>query len=178
MAASVSLEMIYSDTNSQFLSLIEAHKGIIYKISNTYCRNPGDRQDLAQEIVLQLWKAFPKYNDDFKYSTWMYRIALNVAISFYRKETTRSRIANPVHDELLSIAEEGKQAEQDEKLFLLKQFIAGLKDFDKALMLLYLEEKSTREMSEIMGITESNVLTKISRIKKTLSQKFSTLKKD
>ena len=74
------------EVNDQFVSLIQEHKRILFKICNSYCRDQSDREDLAQEIVYQLWRSFSSYNPDFKFSTWMYRVALNVAISFYRKE--------------------------------------------------------------------------------------------
>ena len=80
---------------SLFLSVIENNKGIIYKVANSYCKDDEDRKDLVQEIIFQLWQSFGKYDDQYKLSTWMYRIALNVAISFYRKGSRRKDISIP-----------------------------------------------------------------------------------
>ncbi len=155
-----------------FLSVIEANKGIVYKIANSYCKNPEDRKDLIQEIVSQLWRAFGNYSDRYKYSTWIYRIALNVAISFYRKENRRKVVSSPISDGVFNLADMDDATETESNLRLLQQFIQELKDLDKALMLLYLEEKSHREIAEIVGITETNVATKIGRIKQLLKQRF------
>lgn len=155
-----------------FLSVIEANKGIIYKIANSYCKDPEDRKDLFQEIISQLWRSFDKYNDQYKYSTWIYRIALNVAISFYRKENRRKAVSSPLSESVFSLMDLDETKEMESNLRLLQQFIQELKDLDKALMLLYLEEKSHREIAEIIGITETNVATKIGRIKLLLKQKF------
>jgi RNA polymerase sigma factor (sigma-70 family) len=159
-----------------FLSVIHTHKGILYKVANSYCHDPEDRKDLIQEITVQLWKSFDNYSDQYKYSTWIYRIALNVAISFYRKENHRKQVSDPLNEGILNFADSGLSFETDENIGFLQQFIGELKDLDKAMMLLYLEEKSNREIAEIMGISETNVTTKIGRIKKVLKQKFSNIK--
>lgn len=164
------------NVKAQFLQLIEKNKGIIYKVARSYGKNEEDRQDLFQEIVIQLWRAFERYNDEYKLSTWMYRIALNVAISFYRKERRRMESNLPLTESMADIADDNPQAEQDANIRLLQQFINELKELDKALMILYLESKSYREMAEILGITETNVATRINRAKEQLKQKFSTIK--
>jgi RNA polymerase sigma factor (sigma-70 family) len=162
--------------NEVFLSVIENHKGILYKVASSYCKNSSDRNDLVQEIIIQLWKAFDNYNDQYKYSTWIYRIALNVAISFYRKENSRKVIANPLTVQILNFPEDDFTDEKEQQLSILQQFITELKELDKALMLLYLEEKSYKEIAAIIGITETNVATRIGRIKNNLKQKFSNIK--
>ena len=159
-----------------FISVIEMHKGIIYKIANSYCIDSEDKKDLVQEIILQLWKSFDKYNEQYKHSTWIYRIALNVAISFCRKEKRRKEISKPFSEGLFNTVDFAENADTDVNALFLQKFIADLKELDKALMLLYLEEKSHKEMSDIMGITETNVATKIGRIKTILKQKFSQVK--
>lgn len=164
------------DKSNIFLSVVQTNKGIIYKVANSYCRNVEDRKDLVQEIIIQLWKSFDNYNDNFKYSTWMYRISLNVAISFYRKEISRKRISNPLTDGIINFADNGDFEDKETDLGVLQQMISQLKDLDKALMLLYLEEKSHKEISQIIGISETNVATKINRIKNSLKQKFTQLK--
>lgn len=162
-------------TNEFFLTVVEDHKGIIYKIANSYCKNYDDRKDLIQEIIFQLWKSFDNYDNQFKYSTWIYRIALNVAISFYRKENSRKIISNPFTGDILNISETIFSDEKEQKLNALHQFISELKDIDKALMLLYLEERSHKDIAEILGISETNVATKINRIKIIIKQKFSLI---
>lgn len=157
-----------------FLSVVEANKGILYKVTNAYCHNPDDRQDLLQEIIVQLWKSFDNYNEQYKYTTWIYRIALNVAISFYRKENRRQEIANPLPEQIMLFTDESEQ-DLIENTGVLQRFIAQLKELDRALILLYLEERPQKEIAQIMGISESNVATKISRIKQVLKQKFEAL---
>lgn len=159
-----------------FLSLVQSNKGIIYKVANSYCKNVEDRKDLVQEIIIQLWKSFNDYNNNFKYSTWMYRISLNVAISFYRKEKIREKISNPFTEGILSFTDNNCMEDKESNLSMLQQMILELKDFDKALMLLYLEEKSHKEISQIIGISETNVATKINRIKNILKQKFTQIR--
>jgi RNA polymerase sigma-70 factor (ECF subfamily) len=158
-----------------FVNLLKENRGIIFKICHSYCPNKNDREDLAQEIIFQLWKSYNRFNADHKFSTWMYRIALNVAISFYRKENkTAQTIA---FTETLPEVEDKKDSihEKEENISRLQQFINELKELDKALMILYLEEKNHKEIAEILGITETNVATKLGRIKDKLKQKFSTI---
>lgn len=160
-------------TSPDFLTLIEANKRIIFKICNSYCRNTDDREDLAQEMIYQLWKSWSNFDSSYKLSTWMYRIALNVAISFYRA----AQKATPtilMGDHVIEIADEDLEEGLETNLNALQQFINELNPLDRALMILYLEEKSHKEMAEIIGITSTNVATKISRIKEQLKQKFSS----
>ena len=157
-----------------FLKLVEEHRRIIFKICHSYCPNKNDREDLAQEIIFQLWRSYSSFNPEYKFSTWMYRIALNVAISLYRKE---NRTAKTIFfSETVPDVEDksDRSHHTEENISLLQQFINELKELDKALMILYLEEKNHKEISEILGITETNVATKINRIKDKLKQKFST----
>jgi len=166
-----------TEKSDRFLSVIETNKGIIYKITNSYCKDAEDRKDLIQEIISQLWKSFDNYSDQYKYSTWIYRIALNVAISFYRKENRRKKISTPISEGVFSLVDPLENTDTESKLAFLQQFISELKDLDKALLLLYLEEKSHKEIAEIIGISETNVATKVGRIKVLLKHKFSTLEK-
>lgn len=160
------------DKTDSFLEVIDNHKGIIYKVSNTYCQNLEDRKDLIQEITLQLWRSFENYNDQFMSSTWTYRIALNVAISFYRKENSRKRISNPLTSDIFQLAYIDTFTDKASYLGILNQIISKQNDLDKALILLYLDEKSYKEISTIIGITETNVATKIGRIKTKLKKEF------
>jgi RNA polymerase sigma factor (sigma-70 family) len=157
-----------------FLRLIQDNKAIIFKICNSYCPNKNDREDLAQEIIYHLWKSGQSFNDNYKFSTWMYRVALNVAISFYRKEKKSGSVIS-MAEQLMDIEEKDDgHYEKEKKSKLLQQFISELRELDRALMILYLEDKSYIEISEILGITETNVATKINRIKDKLKQKFLT----
>jgi len=168
---------MFRKDSSSFLQVIDANKGIIYKVANSYCRDEENRKDLIQEIVLQLWLSYPKYDPSFKLSTWMYRIALNVSISFYRKENRRGRISQPFPDEIISFSTEENPAEIQEDLQLLQQFIKELKEIDRAVILLYLEGNSQQEIGDILGLSLANVSTKVSRIKQTIKQKFKALNK-
>jgi len=168
--------MNIQDKNNLFISVIDSHKGILYKVANSYCKDNEDRKDLIQEIFVQLLKSFDNYNDEYKYSTWIYRISLNVAISFYRKENTRTKISSPFTDGIFNFDDTNDTEEKEINLSILQQFISELKELDKALMLLYLEEKSYKEIAEIIGYSETNVATKIGRIKQKLKEKFSQIK--
>ena len=158
--------------NQLFQELIEQHKGILFKVARTYCQDEYDRQDLIQEIMIQVWQSFHKYNEKFKISTWLYRISINVAISFYRKNVVRKSNSVALTEQVSQIKEDEK-TENGQQLNLLDQFINELKEFDKALMLLYLEDKSQVEIADILGISVGNVSTKIGRIKEKLKQRFS-----
>ncbi len=154
----------------QFAALIEEHKKILYKVCNSYCRNRDDREDLAQEIVIQLWRSFSSFDERSRFSTWMYRIALNVAISFYRRESVRARHVLSDEEHLLNAADEN--AAQSDEMQALYQFIAALDPLNKALVLLYLDGNSYAEIAGVLGITETNVATKISRLKQTMKQEI------
>jgi RNA polymerase sigma factor (sigma-70 family) len=159
-----------------FIKLIQENKRIIFKICNSYCPKREERDDLAQEIVYQLWKSIDAFNPDLKFTTWMYRIALNVAISFYRKEKKAGNTI-PLEETLLEWKDDAEiPLETDNNFNLLHQFIAELKEIDKSIVILYLDDKSYKEIAEIIGLTETNVSTKINRIKETLRNKFLTHK--
>jgi RNA polymerase sigma-70 factor (ECF subfamily) len=165
-----------SATDKQaFLDLIRDNRKIIFKICNSYCPNKIERDDLAQEIVYHLWKSFAHFDPEMKFSTWMYRVALNVAISFYRKE--KKSKTQVEFSESLVVFEENPDAnsEAEHNLQLLMKFINELREIDKSIMLLYLDEKTYKEIAEITGITESNVATKVNRIKEKLKSNFSTV---
>jgi RNA polymerase sigma-70 factor (ECF subfamily) len=161
--------------NDLFHAILERHKGILFTVANTYCKNQSDRQDLLQEMMLQIWKSLHNYDQQYKMTTWLYRIALNVAISFFRKNASREQINIPLPDEYLLIRDETASAKQ-EQLQQLEQFISGLNEIDKAIIILYLEDRSHAEIAEITGLTVTNVGTKIGRIKEKLKQHFLSIK--
>ena len=158
------------DQQQEFGTLLQRHAGIVFKVANTYARLPEDRADLAQEITAQLWRAWPKYDPTRSVSTWMYRVALNVAISHVREQSVRMRHdAVPLDEDLHDLADtSATDHEGEEHLRLLQAFIARQPPLDRALLLLYLEERPQREIAEILGITESNVSTKIGRLKQRI----------
>lgn len=157
-----------------FLQHLADNKGILYKVARSYKRDEEEVKDLIQEITFQVWKAYPGYKPTLKFSTWLYRIALNVAISSYRKESKRAAINTMMDDRFVEIAAPAETA-LNENVRQLYALISEFKHFDRALMLLYLEEKSYAEIATIMGITVSNVATKLNRLKNTLKDKFTLL---
>lgn len=159
--------------DAEFVRLIEGHKKILYRVVSGYCNNPFDRQDLAQDIVVQLWKAFDRFDDRQRFSTWMYRVALNVAISFYRRESRRAKSAVPVEDYMLEIAaEEPGSGRTDEDLQRLERYIERLDELNRALMILYLDGNQYETIAEILGISVTNVATKLSRVKQRFRRDF------
>jgi len=159
----------------RLLALVENHKGILYKVANAYCRNPDDRGDLIQEIVIQLWLSFGRYDDRHKFSTWMYRVAINVAISFYRSERRRIREAVPIEDSGLEIAVADRMLEDTgDDIRTLYQLIGQLDELNRALVLLYLDGYGHDEIAAIVGITSTNVATRINRIKQKWQRELDT----
>ncbi len=161
--------------NEELAKQITEHKAILFKICNAYCKNESDREDLGQEIVYQLLRSYQNFTPHYKFSTWMYRVALNVAISFYRKARTSGSVIRLMETTTEVEDKNDNAIELEKNINQLQQFISELKELDKALMILYLEEKNYKEISEILGITETNVATKISRIKDKLKQRFLTI---
>lgn len=150
----------------RLLALMENHKGILYKVANAYCRDPDDRGDLIQEIIIQLWLSFGRFDGRTQFSTWMYRIALNVAISFYRSERRHVRDAVPIETPGLEIGVADHMLEDaGDDIRTLYQMIGQLDELNRALILLYLDGYSHDEIATIIGITPTNVATRINRIK-------------
>lgn len=163
-------------TDDQFSALIDEHKGIIYKIANSYCRNAEDRKDLIQEIVVHLWKSHDRYDERFKLSTWIYRIALNVAISAYRREKKRGDRVSPLEEIIIEPAAEPEQS--DPRIATLHRIIDQLDELNRALMILYLDDNSYRDIAGILGLTETNVATKINRLKLKIKEQFNQTNTD
>ena len=157
-----------TDARESFQTLLQAHRGIVAKVAGTYAWHPDDRDDLVQEIATQLWRAWPDYDPARPFSTWMYRIALNVGIGFVRGNARRIRHAVPLDDALHDIADGGDDHEVQSGVHMLHRFIDTLEPMNRALLLLYLEDRSTREIAEVLGLSESNVTTKISRLKQRI----------
>jgi RNA polymerase sigma factor (sigma-70 family) len=159
--------------HQSFTAMIEQNKGIIYKVANGYCQHKEDRNDLVQEIMVQLWRAFGKYDEQYQLSTWMYRISLNVAISFYRKSSKLKEDSTEINDDILQVNEDLAEQQQDENIRLLYKFIGGLNPLDKAIIILYLESHTHLSIADTLGISQTNVATKIARIKDKLKHQFS-----
>jgi RNA polymerase sigma-70 factor (ECF subfamily) len=157
-----------TDSRQQFTALLEQHRGIVFKVASSYAWHPDDRADLAQEIAAQLWRAFPGYDPARSFSTWMYRVALNVAISHVRSDSQRQRHAVPLDEALHDLATDGDDHESAQHLRALHRFIRQLDPLNRALLLLYLEDHSHRQIAEVIGISETNVSTKIGRLKQRI----------
>lgn len=166
----MSSEISESLAQEQFSKLLRVHRKMVFKVANTYARHPEDRADLAQEIAAQLWRAFPAYDPGRSFSTWMYRIALNVAISHMRSATRHAAHNVPLDGQLHETVGGHRAADgdADERVRALYDFIEGLEALDRALLLLYLEEHTYSDIAGILGITETNVATKISRLKQRI----------
>jgi RNA polymerase sigma-70 factor (ECF subfamily) len=148
---------------AEFLNMLQDYNGIIYKIASFYTDENATLDDLYQDVVLNLWKAFPNFRKESQLSTWIYRIALNTCVSFYRKNTRRPACVE-ITPEIKAYTEE------NEGIAELYACINRLGKLERALILLYLEDRSYKEIAEIMGITTTNVSTKINRIKEKLKQ--------
>jgi RNA polymerase sigma-70 factor (ECF subfamily) len=159
-----------------FVSLLDEHRRILYKVAGTYARSAEDRQDLVQEMVVQLWRSFDRYDRGYRFSTWMYRISLNVGISWFRAETRKTRTFVPAEDSILEItASPAESIELEDGLRMLWQAIDGLDALDRALVILYLDGQSHEAIAEVIGISKTNVGTKFNRIKTRLGRDMSRL---
>lgn len=163
-----SLKNMQDRHQQEFEALLHSHQGIVYKVANTYCWHPDDRADLVQEIVAQLWRAWPRYDPARTASTWMYRIALNVAISFVRKEIRLRGVSVPLDETLHDTPAVSHNGVMQDRLQRLQGFLERQAPLDRALLLLYLDDNSQREIAEILGITQTNVSTKINRLKQKI----------
>lgn len=154
-----------------FETLLREHRRILFKVAAVYARDADERQDLVQEISVQLWRAYGSYDARrAKLSTWIYRIALNVAISQMRREKTSlaSHVEPLQAHHLETIGGGDGIAEEDHRLAALYAFIGELEPLNRALILLYLEDRPYSEIADVLGISETNVATKLGRIKQTL----------
>ena len=151
----------------QFVTNLEKHQNIAHKICRIYTNDQESHNDLFQEITIQLWKAYPKFRGDSKFSTWMYRVALNTAITLYRKKkrSIKTQDYDSVH---FKIKAEAYDDEAEKHLKLMYDAIKQLNDIDKALVFLYLEDKNYAEISYTLGITEVNARVKMNRVKTKL----------
>lgn len=157
----------------KFIELVNDYRALIFKVCNLYCRDPESCRDLFQEVVLQLWKSYPGFRKEAADSTWIYRVALNTAISHLRKEK-RSPGRKPLELEDLEIPDLSTETHENESSNLLHLAINRLSEIEKAIIMLYLDEKSYDEISEIIGISNSNVGVRLNRIKIKLNKTIKT----
>jgi len=158
------------DKESEFVQIIKRNEGVIFKITTFYTDNKADQQDLYQDIVYQLWKSFDSFRGEAKFSTWMYRIALNTALTRIKKKKRDGRLVS-IEKVVLQQAENYDQTFEEQLRLLYKQ-IGQLNAIEKGIMLLLLEGKKYEEIAEITGISPSNVGTKISRIKQKMKSEL------
>ncbi|MBY0480359.1 MAG: sigma-70 family RNA polymerase sigma factor [Chitinophagaceae bacterium] len=156
---------------NEFLKLINLNSGIVHKVSRAYCKDPIDRQDLFQEIIFQLWKSYPTFNGQSKFSTWMYQVALNTAITYFRKGK-RNLAKGVLEDYHLNVGVLQEQTIAGDRIEALYTAINTLSAVDKMIILLYLDDKSYEEIALITGLTKSNISVRLVRIKKLLKTKL------
>jgi len=158
-----------NDLEQSFVQQLQANQNIIHKICRLYTAGDDAHKDLFQEITIQLWKAYPKFRGESKFSTWAYRVALNTAITLYRKKTrsvTTIEFENTKH----FIRQEDYNYEEEEQIKLMYKAVYQLNDIEKALIFMYLEDKDYEEISETLGISEVNARVKMNRIKGKLKK--------
>ncbi|MBW8324120.1 MAG: sigma-70 family RNA polymerase sigma factor [Prolixibacteraceae bacterium] len=151
----------------EFLQIITENQGIIHKVCSIYCDLEEDRRDLFQEILVQLWKSYPSFRSESKFSTWMYRVALNTAITSFKKDK-RQPDKTGVSYENMQLAEELYDSGVEDQIKMLNQAVSNLTGIEKSIILLFLEDKKYEEIAEITGITQNYVRVKMNRIKKKL----------
>ncbi|MDH7460803.1 RNA polymerase sigma factor [Chitinophagaceae bacterium 26-R-25] len=151
----------------EFTELITNHQRIIYKVCNLYAQSHTDKEDLFQEITLNAWKGIRNFKGDSLFTTWLYRVALNTALTFKRKENRQRKVDNAVDSLAFS---HDRQPEADEQLTAMYKAINVLSDIDKALVTLYLDDYNYVEMGNVLGITANNVAVKMNRLKKKLKE--------
>jgi len=161
--------MIHERTHQHFLELIHKHQSIIHKICFVYSNNRPDREDLQQEIILQLWKSFPSFQESSAFSTWMYRVALNTAIN----QTRRPGLLIDTSSSPEIPYDPSDSYQLSEEIQILFRAISKLKKVERAIVLLWLEERSYEEIAEAIGITVKNVSVKLVRIRSRLAELIS-----
>lgn len=157
-----------TDREREFSQLVKDNQGLIIKVSRLYTNSPEDEQDLFQEIVLQLWRSYDTFRGQSKISTWMYRVALNTAITLFRKKTK-----SPQTDELMDYHHRDYVEDDDEKqqqISLLYKVVKMLPKMERAIVMMYLDDLPYREIAETLGISEVNARVKMTRLKKTLKE--------
>lgn len=159
--------MTSPDSQQDFLQLVENNQGIIHKVCSLYTSSREDHQDLYQEIIIQLWRSFGTFRGEAKFSTWLYRIALNTAISDLRKQQRRVKLLYP-EEVPYDVSFIAMDSEKENQLKELYKAIAHLGEIEKAIVMLYLEDKNYEEMEDVLGINQNNLRVKMNRVKEKL----------
>ncbi|MBL1221369.1 RNA polymerase sigma factor [Chryseobacterium sp. L7] len=158
-----------SQTETAFLKLINQHKGILYKASRIYADSVEDREDLQQEILIQLWKSYQNFKGNSEFSTWMYRVAINTAITYLKKEKQRtSNQADVPHH--FEVQNEDYNPSKDRQLEIFYSAVQELKALEKAIIFYFMEGMSHKEIGDNMGISEGNARVKLNRTKEKIQQ--------
>ncbi|QTV06965.1 sigma-70 family RNA polymerase sigma factor [Faecalibacter bovis] len=159
-------------TQQEFLKLIDKHKGILYKVSRMYMDNSEDQNDLVQEIVMQLWKSYERFEGNSQFSTWMYRVSLNTALTYFKKEKKKSERFTFLEN--VDKVDEVDSNEKEQQLELFYKAVHELNKVEKALIFLFLEGQSHKEIGQNLGITEGNARVKLNRTKDKLQNIIKT----
>ncbi len=157
-------------SEEEFGKIIYENQALILKVCNIYCRNQPDRDDLFQDIAINLWKGLPSFKGDSKLTTWIYRVSLNTAISKFRRRRKLNFIDIEEVQDLKADQIEGHKSDSEYRIRALHYGIEKLKPVEKAIILLYLEDKSYDEIAEILGISKSNVSVRLVRLKRKLEK--------
>jgi RNA polymerase sigma-70 factor (ECF subfamily) len=161
-----------TEQEKKFIEAINQNIGIVHRVCNSYFwQEREERQDLFQEIMYHLWKAYPYFRGEAKFSTWMYQVALNTAIT-YRKKRSRNPVNERLAEQYNQFYECQEQAAAEERIALLYKAIHTLTDVDKAIILLHLEEHNYQDIAAITGLTKTNVSVRLVRIKKALEARL------
>jgi len=153
------------ELEKEFLDMIEAQKRTIYKVCYMYANDQDDLNDLFQESVLNLWKSFPSYRGDSKLTTWVYRISMNTCITYLRHASHRPQTVPMTANVASQMAADEDTSAQLQDLYKL---INQLGKLERALILLWLEERNYQEMADILGLSKANVAVKLNRIREKL----------
>lgn len=162
--------MIDPTAQEQFTGLLTEHRGRLHKVALTYSSTKEDREDLTQEILVQLWRSFSSYDARRPFATWMYRVALNVAISHVRRVTRRPPVGDAGGQPLDPPDPRSMSEDQDDRTLILQRLMASLDELDRALLLLHLEERSYLEIADVLGLSESDVGTRLNRLRQRLRE--------
>jgi RNA polymerase sigma factor (sigma-70 family) len=160
--------LVVKTKEAYFLACIEKHKGILHKLSKIYMDHLEDQEDLFQEMIYQLWKSFDQYRGDSQFSTWMYRVALNTALVFFKKE--KKKREQPLSTEADHWTEETAPVDHETQLSYFYKAVHELNAIEKALIFLFLEGQTTTQIAQNLGLTEVNTRVKLSRSKEKLQQ--------
>lgn len=156
-------------TETAFLNLVNKHKGILYKASRIYADSLEDREDLQQEILIQLWKSYQNFKGNSEFSTWMYRVAINTAITYLKKEKKRTNNQTDVPDHF-EVQNEDYNPAKDKQLEVFYAAVQELKPLEKAVIFYFMEGMSHKEIGDNLGLSEGNARVKLNRTKEKIQQ--------